>query len=251
VVNTTFSTLGQHDVTTFTPLVILIAMLLLWLIFRRLSGVFLTITVVIFTFTIVLALQTIFGYKLNNFTANMPVFIIAIGIADAMHLFWVYLLGRKRGLSNYAAIYNTLEKNMLPIFLTSLTTAIGFASLGVSNIIPVKTLGLATANAAILAFVLTVLFVPAALAILNIKVKVTEKKDDEKELSNFSHRYARFIIHTLVKKEVEKHVSVTGRSLTVIICMAKQATQIVVNVIERRRPCRTFIVCVVSMYLMT
>ncbi|WP_418641240.1 efflux RND transporter permease subunit [Sulfurimonas sp. ST-27] len=194
VVNTTFSSLGQYDVKTFTPLVLLIAMLLLWIIFRKISGVFLTIAVVVFTFTIVLSLQTVFGYKLNNFTANMPVFIIAIGIADAMHLFWIYLLGRKAGLDNYAAIHDTLEKNLLPTFLTSITTAVGFASLGISDIVPIKTLGLATANAAILAFVITILFVPAALAILNIKVKVTQKTAVQNRLGAFAKKYAKFII---------------------------------------------------------
>ena len=193
VVNTTFSSVAQYDVKTFTPLVILVAMLLLWLIFRNLSGVFATILVVIFTFIIVLAIQTILGYKLNNFTANMPVFIIAIGIADAMHIFWVYLLARREGSNNYTAIYDTLDKNMLPTFLTSLTTAIGFASLGISHIVPIKTLGIATANAAILAFVLTILFVPATLAILNIKVKVKPKKEN-KGIGEFSKKYAKFII---------------------------------------------------------
>jgi len=139
VVNTTFSSLAQYDVKTFTPLAILIAMLLLWIIFRNISGVILTILVVIFTFSSVMALQTIFGYKFNNFTANMPVFIIAIGIADAMHLFWVYLLRRRAGVDNYTAIYETLDKNFTPILLTSLTTAVGFASLSISAIIPIKT----------------------------------------------------------------------------------------------------------------
>ena len=194
VVNTTFSSLGQYDVKTFTPLVILIAMLLLWLIFRKISGVVLTILVVVFTFSIVLALQTIFGYKLNNFTANMPVFIIAIGIADAMHLFWVYLLARKMGLDNYGAIHDSIEKNLIPTFLTSLTTAVGFASLGISDIVPIKTLGLATANAAILAFILTLFFVPAALAILNIKVKVNKNIEDKKGLGSFAKKYAKFIM---------------------------------------------------------
>jgi len=195
VVNTTFSSLGQYDVKTFTPLVIVIAMLLLWLIFRKISGVVLTILVVIFTFSIVLALQTILGYKFNNFTANMPVFILAIGIADAMHLFWVYLLARKMGLANYAAIHDSIEKNLVPIFLTSLTTAVGFASLGISDIVPIKTLGLATANAAILACILTLFFVPAALAILNIKVKVKKNLEDKKGLGSFAKKYATFIMN--------------------------------------------------------
>ena len=199
VVNMTFSTLAKYDVTTFTPLVILIAMALLWLVFRRASGMILTILVVIFTFVIVLAIQTLLGYKLNNFTANMPVFIIAIGIADAMHIYWIYLVGRRSGLNNHDGIHYTLEKNFLPIFLTSITTAVGFASLGISEIVPIKTLGIATANAALLAFVLTVLFVPAALAIINPKIKDKELTKEDQKSNSFAKKYAAFIIRNDIK----------------------------------------------------
>jgi len=194
VVNQTFSSLAIHDVTTYTPLAIVIAMALLWLIFRRLSGMFLTILVVIFTFTIVMSLQVVFGYKLNNFTANMPVFIIAIGIADAMHLYWIYLLARRDGQNNIDAIHDSVRKNFLPIFLTSITTAIGFASLGISDIVPIKTLGIATASAAILAFILTIVFLPAALAIINIKVKVKKIQKESEKRNIFAERYAAFIV---------------------------------------------------------
>ena len=194
VVNQTFSTLAKYDVTTFTPLVILVAMLLLWAIFRSITGVMLTILVVIFTFTIVVSLQVIFGYKLNNFTANMPIFIVAIGIADAMHLYWVYLLARYKGQNNSEAILYTLEKNFLPILLTSLTTAVGFASLGISEIVPIATLGIATANAAILAFILTILFVPAVLAIINPNIKARKPKEVMRKSSSFASNYSAFII---------------------------------------------------------
>jgi len=192
--NQTFVNLGQHDALTFTPIAIFISMLLLWIIFKRPSGMFLSIAVVIFTFVIVLAIQVLLGYKLNNFTANMPIFIIAIGIADAMHLFWIYLMGRRKGLDNHEAIHYSVEKNFLPIFLTSITTAVGFASLSISEIIPIKTLGIATANAAILAFVITIIFVPAVLAIINPKIKEKELQKTKEKQNHFASLYAEFII---------------------------------------------------------
>lgn len=192
--NMTFATLAQHDALTFTPIAILLAMLLLWLIFKRPSGMILSIFVVIFTFIIVLAIQILLGYKLNNFTANMPIFIIAIGIADAMHLFWIYLIGRRKGMDNHTAIHYSVEKNFLPIFLTSVTTAIGFASLGISEIIPIKTLGIATANAALLAFIITIVFVPAVLAIIDPKIKEKELHKAQERPDHFSSYYADFII---------------------------------------------------------
>lgn len=197
VLNMAFISLGQHDAATFTPMVLLIAMGLLWIIFRRPSGMLLGISVVIFTFLIVLASQVLLGYKLNNFTANMPVFVVAIGIADAMHLFWIYRVGRRKGMDNHAAIRYSVHKNFLPILLTSLTTAVGFASLGISHVIPIKTLGIATAMAALLAFTLTLLFVPAVLAIINPKITpnmAADSGEDGMEVSDErAHRYARFI----------------------------------------------------------
>jgi len=194
VLNMSFVKLGTHDATTFTPIVLIISMILLWIIFRRPSGMLLSISVVIFTFVIVLSIQILLGYKINNFTANMPVFIVAIGIADAMHLFWIYLIGRRKGLDNIQSIHYSVNKNFIPTLLTSLTTAVGFASLGISEVVPIRTLGIATANAALLAFVLTILFVPAVLAIINPKVKTKEIVLAKEKSNLFSHKYAQFII---------------------------------------------------------
>ena len=171
IINTSFIEVAQHDGGTFTPAVIVVAMLLLLLIFRKFSSMFASIIVVIFTFLIVLSIQVLLGFKLNNFTANVPVFVVAIGIADAMHLLWIYTMARKKGMDNYEAIHYSVKKNFLAILLTSVTTAIGFASLGISAVVPIQTLGIATASAAVLAFILTILFVPAFLAILNPKIK--------------------------------------------------------------------------------
>ncbi len=170
IINTSFIEVAQHDGATFTPAVIIVAMLLLLIIFRKFSSMFASIIVVIFTFLIVLSIQVLLGFKLNNFTANIPVFVVAIGIADAMHLLWIYTMARKKGMDNYTAIHYSVKKNFLAIFLTSVTTSIGFASLGISAVVPIQTLGIATASAAILAFILTMLFVPAFLAILNPKI---------------------------------------------------------------------------------
>lgn len=192
IINTSFIEIAQHDGGTFTPAVILIAMFLLLLVFRKFSLSILSISVVIFTFLIVLSIQVMLGFKLNNFTANIPVFVVAIGIADAMHLLWIYIVARKKGMDNEASIHYTVSKNFLALLLTSLTTAVGFASLSISNVVPIKTLGIATASAAILAFVLTILFVPALLAILKPNIKAQTKEENKNQ--NISKWYVQLIL---------------------------------------------------------
>lgn len=222
--NTSFVEIAQHDGGIFTPAIILVAMLLLWIIFRRFSAMMMSISVVIFTFLIVLAVQVLLGYKLNNFTANMPVFVIAIGIADAMHLLWVYLIARRQGQSNREAIHYSVSKNFLAILMTSLTTAVGFASLGISPVVPIQTLGIATANASLLAFAITIVFVPAVLAIVNPKVK--EKEVARHEQSQFIRRYVDFIMRH------DKKIVISVSTLFVILFLGVFKVEVDSNTIR-------------------
>ena len=190
--NTSFVTIAQNDGATFTPLVIFTVLVLLYALFRRVSGALIPMGVVVLTFLTVLSIQVLLGYKLNNFTANIPVFIVAIGIADAVHVYIIWLMYRREGKDTREAVYLSMQKNMLPIFLTSLTTAIGFASLGISHVVPVRTLGIATASGAILAFLISVFWMPSVLLLLKKKIQAAKAKEKNSWIENF--HYGHFIV---------------------------------------------------------
>ena len=190
-----FVEIAGKDAMTFTPLLLFTVMILLFMLFRQISGAFIPIAVVLFTFISVLAVQVLLGYKLNNFTANIPVFIVAIGIADAVHIYSVWLLRKKEGTENRQAVYDSIQKNFLPILLTSLTTTIGFATLAISKVVPVATLGIATASGAVLAFVISVVWMPAVLFLLKKPVKHINAK---KQPLN-AHGYGAFIVRNAKK----------------------------------------------------
>ena len=206
--NEAFVVIGTTDATTFTPLVLLASMILLLLLFRRVSGSLIPIGVVVFTFLTVLAVQVLLGYKLNNFTANLPVFVVAIGIADAVHIYSVWLTHKQEGDENEYAVLKSMQKNFLPIFLTSLTTAIGFATLTISEVIPILTLGIATASGAVLAFIISIIWMPAILLLLKkpIKAHIIEKTVSKKSLG-----YGKFII-----KNNKKIVFITSATFIVL-----------------------------------
>lgn len=191
--NASFVTIAQNDGGTFTPLVIFTVLVLLYALFRRVSGALIPMGVVVLTFLTVLSIQVLLGYKLNNFTANIPVFIVAIGIADAVHVYIVWLMYKREGKSTRESVYLSMQKNMLPIFLTSLTTAIGFASLGISHVVPVSTLGIATASGAILAFLISVFWMPSVLLLLKKEIKPQNLKSEKNRIDNF--HYGHFIVN--------------------------------------------------------
>ena len=200
--NQAFVQIGTSDATTFTPLVLLASMLLLFFLFRRVSGALIPIGVVIFTFMVVLAVQVLLGYKLNNFTANLPVFVVAIGIADAVHIYIIWIMYKREGQANKDAVLHSVQKNMLPVFLTSLTTAIGFATLTISKVIPVLTLGIATASGAILAFIISLFWMPAVLLLVKKDVKASEV---EKVVNKKNLGYGAFIV-----RNNKKIIMITG-----------------------------------------
>lgn len=212
-ITTEFINIAKADTGKFTPMVFLAAFVLLVLLFRRVSGGAAPFLVVFITVAIIISFLTLLGFKFNNFTANLPVFIVAIGVADAVHIYWVWLLSRRGGKDNHEAIRLSLEKNLRPALLTSITTFIGFISLVPSEVIPVKTLGLSTAGAAIIAFILSAVFLPALLAILRPKVKPhTEDVIDEYHIPPFAEKYSRFVLNN------EK--TILGISLTILVACA-------------------------------
>jgi len=182
--------IAGHDAMVFTPLVFLAVFVLLYVLFRRVSGALIPLGVVLLSFVLVLAIQTLLGYKLNNFTANIPVFIIAIGIADAVHIYAVWLAKRHEGVTNKEAVYFSLEKNFLPILLTSFATIVGFMSLAISKIVPVATLGIATASGSALAFLISVVWMPAVLLLL--KKEIAPKQVTKRDL--LFQGYGQFIV---------------------------------------------------------
>jgi len=151
-----------HDAIYIMPLAVIIVILFLGLLFRDFVGIFVPAMVILYTFLIVLSVQFILGYKLNNFTVNIPAFIAAIAIADSLHLLLAWRHYKKEN-NNKQSVYLALKSNFMPIALTSFTTATGFATLGFSDIVPIATLGYAITGGALLAFLLSVSLAPALL----------------------------------------------------------------------------------------
>ncbi len=164
--------ISQNDAMILMPLAVVIVVTFLFLIFRSFIGILVPSIVIVLTFLTVLSIQILLGYKLNNFTVNIPSFVTAIAIADAMHLYLAWIYYKTKGLGNKEAVRVSLKTNIVPIGLTSFTTAIGFASLGLSDIEPIATLGIAVTSGAIIAFVLSITIAPAILLTLNDDYKV-------------------------------------------------------------------------------
>ena len=175
IVAATLRTVIDQDTKRFFPFVALLAVFFLWLTFRRPSGVAVPMLVVGFSILFTLAIMVVFEVPLNTITSALPVFLISIGVADGIHMFSEYRENRIEGLPREKAVCLMLDKLALPVTMTSITTAVGFLSLTVSDIVPIFTFGIFVAVGTLLAMVLSLIFIPALLMVLPEKVSASQE----------------------------------------------------------------------------
>ena len=103
------------------------------------------------------------GFELASIHAFVPVIIASIAIASAVHIVTSYLHQRSAGNDTEGAIRTSLRENLLPLTLTSATTALGFLGLALSPSPPVRVVGYIVAIGIALSFFMTIALLPSLL----------------------------------------------------------------------------------------
>ncbi len=128
---------------------------------------------------IVTILSAVFAYGVISWTGTpitSPsttgfVMILTIAVADSIHVMITMFSQLADGKSRREAISESLRLNMQPVFLTSLTTVIGFLSLNFSDAPPINDVGNIAAIGTAWAFTLSVVMLPILLDIFPIRAK--------------------------------------------------------------------------------
>ena len=160
-----FEEVGLGDA-KYVPLMFLVLILGLGIVFRRFVGIAAPLGVVFGSILAMVGLTLANGNLLNNLTMMSPNMLTAVGIADAIHLVaaWTYL--RREYDDKRELMIEVIRRNVLPVSLTSLTTAIGFYSLTVSGLEPVQMLGSMAGLGTLFAYLLSMTLVPAILSLV-------------------------------------------------------------------------------------
>ncbi len=154
------------DVMTLFPLAIAVVFMVTILSFRSVSGVLAPTLTVLSTVVVTLGFMAMLGKPLTIISAILPVLLIAMSSADSIHIFSRYREEISRGSQKRQAITQSMSSMVLPVVMTSLTTAAGFGSLIFSSIIPMKELGYFSVFGIIYAMLFSLLAVPAVLSSL-------------------------------------------------------------------------------------
>ncbi len=189
VVNRAFADVTQEEMETLVPMAFLLIIGLAIILLRSVLGTVAIVAILLFVINSTMGFAGWSGMVLSPTNSGVPVIVMVIAIADSIHIVTSVLLGMRRGLDRNAAIVESIRINTYPVFLTSVTTAIGFLSLNGSDSPPFHVLGNLVAFGVLCAFVYTMTLLPALLSILPLRAPRVRS-----EGTAFVDRFADFVI---------------------------------------------------------
>jgi len=178
----------KNDQVKFIPLTGLVSFILLFLLFRSWKPVVFTFTTVMLTLVWMLGVMGLTGGTINIATTTLPSLMMVMGVAYAIHFTGRYLEESARRPDKQTAVRKTLRHLSLAIFMTSVTTTVGFLSLLIMKVKLVRMYGIYASVGLMVAFVLSVTFLPA----LCLLAKPMPAKAIDRFRSDFFRRYLRW-----------------------------------------------------------
>ncbi len=169
IINHAFSEASIYDQKVFLPASLAVMIVILALLTRNVAGVGTTVLVVVFSVIVSMGLGGWVGLSFSTPTAPAPSIVMMIVVANCVHLLAALRQRSRTGDTKRTAIIEAVRINLHPIFLTNLTTALGFLSLNFSEVPPHRDLGNFVAFGIGAGFLLSITFLPALLSLLPMR----------------------------------------------------------------------------------
>ena len=192
------------------PLMLLLIFLIVFLMIRSYAAVLATFIVILMSLIATFGSIGLLGNPLNQMVSTIPILIITLALADCIHLFSIYFQNRIKGISSKESMEKSLEMNIQPLFLTTISTCIGFLCLNFIEVTPLRDLGNAVAIGIGFAFIFTIFFIAPIVSFFEVKTasKVTKQ-------TRFSTSVGSFIL----KNGNKLIFSITSISFLILLCI--------------------------------
>jgi predicted RND superfamily exporter protein len=159
----------MRDSTIFLSTGVVLMAGILFLLFRRASGVLLPVATVLQTLVVTYGVMALIGLPTSMSGQMLPVLVMVVGISSSIHVVAIVYRRLADGLAREDAIASALGHSGLAILMASLTTAAGMISFSIAPMGQIANLGRAAPIGVVLTFVYSVTFLPALLAIVPLR----------------------------------------------------------------------------------
>ncbi len=174
VTDTSMASYMNKDMALFMPLTYILIALLLWVFLRNLPAMIISLVNISICLVWTMAFLYFTGGAMSPMTSILPPLIMALVVSDSIHILQKFLQTQENDLR--LRIEKVMQRLAVPCFLTSLTTAIGFSSLGFSDIPPIRHFGLAAAGGMLAEFYLSVTLIPLGLWLWGRRHPIVDQK---------------------------------------------------------------------------
>lgn len=211
------------DMRKMFPIVFLLIIIVLAFVLRSLKGTIVSILVVIFSSIWTFGLMAGVGIPIYAPTSLIPVMLIAIGVADAIHMYSHLQLQiiNHPAWSKKQLIIDMMKQLWKPVVITSVTTAIGFLSLLTSDVVPIRWFAFFTAIGVLIAMILSLVLIPVFT--MTFGLPKAKKKSESKQ--DFFTRNAKPFADAVIKyKSI-----VIGFTIIVLLFFGYGVTKVWIN----------------------
>lgn len=197
IVEGSMAYLGPKDMKKMVPIVMLVIIIVLLLVLKSVKNTIFTMLVVVFSVVWVFGLMAAVNIPIYAVSTMLPVMLIAIGVADGIHLYshLDLFLRKNPNATRKEAVADMLKGMWKPVVMTSVTTSVGFFSLLTSEVFPIKYFGIFTAFGVMAAMLFSLILIPAAILIFGFPKSKQKTQTVRKTTKNpFSYKFAEGVI---------------------------------------------------------
>lgn len=177
MMNNAFAEASQYDASHLLPIALMVIIIAVFIQLRGVVGTLVTASVIVMSVISSMGIAGWIGVPLTGPLMSAPTIILTLAVADCVHILTNWMQGLRQGQEKKQAMVESLRINFSPVFLTSITTAIGFLTLNFSEAPPFGDLGNISALGVMIAFVLSISFLPAIATVLPSMVRQHEQHD--------------------------------------------------------------------------
>lgn len=167
--NNAFAEAPERDMPFVMPLLFLVLVFATTFLLRSIMSTVGMFAVIFCSVLATLGVVGLLNWMLDPASASAPTIVMTLAVADSIHILITFLDQLRSGRSRREALVDSMRLNAMPVFLTSVTTAIAFLSLNLSESPPYRLLGNITAGGVMCAWAFSMTLLPALLAILPAK----------------------------------------------------------------------------------
>lgn len=188
-----FRASSENDFIYVTAVIHIIFIVLLAFIFKSITAIVYSLLIIWMSIAASLGLNALLGFNINVISSIMPIILITVGLADAIHIMSSFVFGLKNGEHTRESLRYSLSKNFYPTLFTSVSTSIGFLSFYSASLEPIRFMGIITGAGVMLIWFLSYLFSPLLLWSAKSKLTKFSVKEDKENKNTVGSSLVPFI----------------------------------------------------------